>query len=423
MIGSGLKLYREYLVQSVASRAHELDLDLILINNLRPTWQGEYFDEIHVVNVFDSVLLADSARQIARDRAVVAVLCWDEPLVMSAAELAVEFGVPGLSIAGVHGCRDKHSARTRLTDAGLLQPLFAMTATVREALDAAERIGYPVVVKPRALGASMGVVLAETEDQLIDAFHVASNASLIGDKSYHGGAIVEEYAVGPEISIDAAVHNGRYIPLFIARKSTGEHPYFEETGHIVDAGDVLMDDPALLQTLREAHTTLGIENGITHSEVRLTARGPLIIEINGRVGGDLIPFLGKIATGIDPGVVLVDVALGHTPDVARTTTGVAGIRFNYPDHDCLVDSVTVPTDTPGLVTAAAMVGSGTTLRLPPGGYIARHSFVVCQGSEPDIVERRLEVASNQVELLAHPVDIKPSGSMLEMPAGLLDADA
>jgi biotin carboxylase len=422
VIGSGLRLYREYLVRSAAARARRHGLDLVLVNNLRPTWQHGYFDEITVVNVFDHELLAGAAREVAARRTVAGVLCWDEPLVMPAAELAAEFGVPGLSIAGVHGCRDKHNNRSRLTAAGLLQPAFELCTTLAQARAAAARIGYPVVVKPRALGASMGVVLAADDAELAAAFQVASGASLVGDEPYRGEAIVEEYAVGPEISIDAAVHKGEYLPMFLARKRTGDPPYFEEVGHIVDAADPLLADSELLDTLARAHQVLGIEDGITHSEVRLTERGPLIIEINGRVGGDLIPFLGKTATGIDSGEVLVDVAIGQRPDIVATGRTVAGIRFGYPARDCLVRSVRLPSEAPGLVLAARMVEPGNTLRLPPGGYIARHSLVVCQADDVTTCTERLDAASAMVELVADLVPAPPPGSTLEMPAGLLDVD-
>ncbi|TDD69349.1 ATP-grasp domain-containing protein [Actinomadura rubrisoli] len=423
VIGSGLKLYREYLIRSASARARAAGLELVLINNLRPTWQHEYFDDIRVVNVFDHDKLRAAAREVARTRTIAGVVCYDEPLVMPAAELAAEFGVPGLSIPGVHGCRDKRSTRSRLTAAGVLQPAFEMTDSLDQARSAARRIGYPVVVKPRALGASMGVVLAADEAALDDAYRVAHEASLIGDEEFRGGAIVEEYADGPEISVDAAVHKGEYLPMFLARKRTGQYPYFEETGHVVDADDPLLRDQELLTTLAHAHRVLEIEDGITHTEVRLTERGPLIIEINGRLGGDLIPFVGKIATGIDPGLVLVDAATGNRPDVAATRSGVAGIRFGYPAHDCVVHEVRVPAEAPGLVTASRMVDPGTTLRLPPGGYIARHSFVVVEADDPATCDARLDAALARVEIDAEEIEPPPPGTRLEMPAGLLDADA
>jgi biotin carboxylase len=422
VIGSGLKLYREYLVSSIARRARDAGLDLVLVNNIQPTWQRAYFDEISVINLFDHELLAETAREVASRRRIVGVMCWDEPFVMPSAHIAAEFGVPGLSVSGVDGCRDKYHTRSLLTAAGLPQPGCELTATVDQARAAAARIGYPVVVKPRALGASMGVVLAADESELDAAFRVASDASLIGDEPYRGGAIVEGYADGPEISVDGALHKGEYQPLFLARKQTGMPPYFEEVGHVVDADDPLLRDEVLMDTLARAHRVLGVEDGITHAEVRLTDRGPVIIEINGRLGGDLIPFLGKTATGIDPGEVLFDVATGRRPEVAATKRSVAGIRFGYPDHDCVVRSVTVPAEAPGLVTAAPMVDPGASLRLPPGGYIARHSFVVCAADDADTCRDRLVAAQALVELDAERIDPLPPGATLEMPTGLLDVD-
>ena len=422
VIGSGLKLYREYLVRSVARRARENGLRLVLINNLKPTWQHEYFDDITVVNVFDHALLAETARELATRYTVAGVLCWDEPLVMPAAELADEFGVPGLSIPGVHGCRDKHSCRVRLTAAGLPQPGFHLAIDLDDARAAVTRIGFPVVVKPRALGASMGVSLARDAGEFDAAYRVAHEASLVGDEPYRGGAIIEGFADGPEISIDGAVHKGEYLPMFIARKSTGMPPFFEETGHLVDSADPLLRDEELLRVLAEAPRVLGIENGITHTEVRLTDRGPVIIEVNGRLGGDLIPLLGKTATGIDPGSVLFDVATGQRPDVAPTRSGVAGIRFGYPDHDCVVHSVEGPWEAPGLVMASPMVEPGTTLRLPPGGYIARHSFVACEADDADTCRQRLEDAASLVEVDSVEIEPPPTGTTLAMPAGLLDVD-
>ena len=136
--------------------------------------------------------------------------------------------------------------------------------------------------------------------------------------TYEDGVLVETYLDGPEISIDGAVVDGRYVPLFVARKQLSEHPYFQETGHVVDASDELQRSPELMEMLRRAHVALGLRRGMTHSEVRLTSNGPRIVEINARLGGDLIPYVGMLATGIDPARVAVDVVLGREPDVEMT---------------------------------------------------------------------------------------------------------
>jgi hypothetical protein len=422
VIGSGLKEYREYLAGPARARARAAGLDLVLVNNLKPTWQREYFDEITVANTFDQETLTVAARAIAARRSVVGVVCWDEPMVMTAALLAAEFGAPGLGLSGVHGCRDKSRTRALLTGAGLVQPRFDLVHTIEQARAAAARVGYPLVVKPRALAASMGVVLAADETRLDEAFRIAAEASLICHEPYKGGAVVEEFVTGPEVSVDAAVHKGEYLPMFVARKQTGHPPYFEELGHVVDGADPLLGDESLMDALALAHQVLGVEDGLTHSEVRLTDRGPLIVEVNGRLGGDLIPLLGKLATGIDTGEVLVDVAIGRRPELARTRRAVAGIRFGYPPADCVVRSITVPERADGLVVAVPMVEPGTELRLPPGGYISRHSYVVCEAEDVATCRRRLAAAGDLVRLDARPLDPVEPGVGLRMPHGLLDVE-
>lgn len=422
VIGSGLKLYREYLVASIQRCARAAGLGMVLLNNLKPTWQHAYFDEIVLANVFDPGEMLAAAREVAGRHQVVGLMCWDEPVVLAAGELAAELGVPGLSVAGVRGCRDKNRTRTMLTAVGLLQPGYALVTSFAQASSAAARIGYPVVLKPRAMGASIGVVVAADESELKAAFDVAMGAATVDQSRYGGGAIVEGYVGGPEISVDAAVHKGEYLPMFVARKQTSDQPYFEEIGHVVDADDPLLHDTDLIDVLARAHRALGVADGITHTEVRLTDRGPLIIEVNGRLGGDLIPFLGRTATGIDPGEVLFAVTIGQRPRITPTRHAVAGIRFGYPSRDCLVHEVTVPADTPGLVLASPMIEPGTTLRLPPGGYLARHSFVVCVADDRTTCVQRLDVAAAMVRIDADPVDPPAPGSAFEMPAGLLDVD-
>jgi biotin carboxylase len=421
-IGSGLKLYREYLVRSAATRARSVGLELVLINNLKPTWQEEYFTDIALVNVFDDQLLAKAAREMAARHKVVGVLCWDEPLVLVAAELAAEFDVPGLTLDGVYGCRDKYRTRSVLSAAGIRQPAFELATSVEQARATAATIGYPVVFKPRALGASIGVVLAADEQELKHAFEVASDASEAGRNPRFRGAIIEGFAPGPEISVDGAVHDFEYQPMFVARKQSGFEPFFEEIGHVVDAADPLLEDRELMSMLADAHRALGVKDGITHTEVRLTDQGPVIIEVNGRLGGDLIPFIGKLATGIDPGEILVDVASGRRPEIAASKRSVVGIRFGYPAQDCVVRGISLPSQSPGLVQASAMVAPGAELRLPPGGYIARHSFVICAADDPQSCDDRLTAASARVTVDAEPIPPPAPGAAFQMPAGLLDVD-
>lgn len=400
LIGCGLRKYREYLLAGAAA-THPV----WLFTGDEPDWQTPYLSGHTVVDVTDRYAVLTAARELAGRVTVRGVLSWDETLIVTTAHVAVALGLPGAGVDGVEGCRDKFRSRRLLTEAGVDQPRYAWVDTAEEALAAAQEIGYPVVVKPRGMGASIGVVLAADAGEIVEAFRTADEASRIGAVSYRGGALVEEYLEGPEISIDAALVDGEYHPMFVARKQVGLFPYFEEMGHHVAADDPLRTDPELLAMLRAAHRAIGYGSGITHTEVKLTARGPVIVEINGRLGGDLIPRLGQLATGIDPARAAVRAALGRRPDFTDTEHRTVGIRFGYPPEDCVVASVTPPAEAEGLLAAEAMVEPGTELRLPPGGYLSRHSYVVVAGADPVQTAARLDAAAALVELDRRPLHV------------------
>jgi biotin carboxylase len=407
LIGSGRQLYREYLLSGLARRAA-----VWLIDEQPMTWQRPYVAGGTVVRpldhermVPDQPGLIDAAVRIARDRKVTGVVTYDEALVIAAAHVAEALGVPGLTVSGARNCRDKHRSRTALRAAGLPQPGFALARTLGEATRAAAGFGYPVVVKPRGLAASIGVARVTGPEDLARAFAVVERARRAGPPDFEDGALIEELVEGPEISIDGVISAGSYQPFCLARKRLGPPPCFEETGHLVDAADPLAADPALRSVLARAHEALGVPDGVTHTEVRMAARGPVIIEVNARLGGDLIPYLGLLATGTDPGQVAADAAAGMRPDVRPRQRRCAGVRFLYPPEDCRVLGISVPGTgaIPGLVSARAMVPPGATVRLPPRAHLGRHALVIATADTPDACERVLDEAAALVGLRYEPL--------------------
>jgi biotin carboxylase len=398
VIGCGRRLYRQYLLASAAARH-----PLWLFNDSEVTWQQEYVLGSAVLNLLDRATLLAAARELAAARPVLGVLSWDEMLIVNTAHVASELGLPGSGVNGVESCRDKLRGRRVLATAGIDQPLSEYVHDETQAVTAAERIGYPVIVKPRGLAASFGVRLVGDPEGVREAFRVADSASQVAAPAYRGGALVEEYLSGPEISIDAAVVNGRYIPLFIARKTVGPPPFFEEVGHCVDGADELLADSRLMDMLASAHRAIEFRYGVTHTEVKLTGRGAVIVEINGRIAGDLIPLLAKYATGMEPGTAVVSVALGVPPEIPPAVHRCAAVRFAYPPRDCVVESVSVPEASPddGLLVSVALAGPGTKLELPPAGFISRHAYLIAAGRDAAQCTTVLDKTLAEVRLTAH----------------------
>jgi biotin carboxylase len=300
-------------------------------------------------------------------------------------------------------CRDKYAARTLMDKAGLASVRHRLVTSEAEAIDAAREIGYPVVVKPRALAGSVGVALARDSASLREAFAVAAGARFADLPTGHG-VLVEEYLDGPEISVDSVVSGNLVRCVHAAHKRLGYPPFFEEVGHLVTdwSGEPWAQPVRALVT--QAHRVLGIEHGVTHAEVRLTEAGPRLVELNGRLGGDLIPYASELATGIDLVNAAAELAFGRPVQLTPSRARTAEIKFIYPPHDCVVMSVDVgaAAAAPGVAYAAALAEPGTTLLLPPRAPIPRLAAIVAVGESDRECAQILEEAQRALTIQIGP---------------------
>jgi biotin carboxylase len=370
LVGSGMQTYREYLLASISTR-----FDIHLLHTAVPQWERPYLHGWTVLaSTVDGPAMATAAEQVHRDTPISGVLCWDEGRIHATAYVAEALGLPNGDPAVIWRLRDKAQTRVALDVAGVSQPRSVPVSTVSQALAAARTVGYPAVLKPRGLGASLGVVKVDGPEQLRRMFPFTRDTTAPDPVAYSSEhpVLVEECVTGDEISIDAVIRDGRVTPLFLARKVVGYPPYAEEIGHFVDAADPLLTDPALCDALQATHTALGFRDGWTHTEFMLTATGPKLIEVNGRLGGDLIPYLGGLTCGVDPGLVAADVACGREPDLTPAGSRVAGIRFFYVDaEDTTVEAASFdPAALPAAIDrAVVVVRPGAVVSPPPKGTV------------------------------------------------------
>jgi biotin carboxylase len=318
--------------------------------------------------------------------------------------VAWRLGLPHMSPAAVRNCRDKLATRRLLRSAGLPAVRFAHVSGLEQALREADGIGYPVVLKPRSLAASMGVVVARDPGELRTVYHHAVDAAYPG-LGRLDGLMLEEFLDGPEISIDSVVCDGDVQLVNVARKRLGFHPFFEEVGHLVAPwrDEPWADDLTALIT--RTHQALDVRTGATHAEVRLTPAGPRLVELNGRLGGDFIPYLGQLATGVDLTLAAVDLALGRVPDTRATRDLCAEVRFLYPPYDGVVRSldVSAAADVAG-AEVVMLTAPGSTLLLPPRGVVPRLAAVIVAGNTPQACHDMLGEASSRVRLEIEPME-------------------
>ncbi|MCC8476644.1 ATP-grasp domain-containing protein [Streptomyces globisporus] len=386
VIGSGYRPFREYALRGLAEAFR-----LVLIGPAPLDWQLPYVADQREADVEDEAAVHAAAADLAGRHRITGVVTWAESLVTPAAEVAARLGVPSMPLEAARACRDKALQRERFLTAGVPSARFALAGSEGDAVTAAESLGYPVVLKPRGRAASVGVRTVRSEAELRETF---TRVQEVENPSIDDGLVlVEEFLSGPEIAVDSWVLDDRVEPFSIAAKRTGYPPYFEEIAHV--AGRVL--DPASEARVREvviaANRALGTDRTITHTELILTADGPKVVEVNGRLGGDLIPRLAELAApGLSVGRVLGAVATGRVPEPVPVPERVVGVRFLYPAADLAFTGLELPpevTDAPWVHEVRTATDVGTELRLPPRGFLGRAGYAIVTGDAVAEIDARM----------------------------------
>lgn len=187
---------------------------------------------------------------------------------------------------------DKLAMRRLLAERGVSAVGFAHAAHWRDVEGLLDGFPPPVVVKPTDLAGSRGVFLLE------DPRDLPRWGALLDSYGYEGPVLVEEYLRGREYSIESISADGVHHVVGVTAKSVSGPPFFVETGHLYP----MPPSPQTQQIADlavELLTLTGYRTGPAHTEVIWTADGPRLVESQARMGGDRIPRLVEIATGVD----------------------------------------------------------------------------------------------------------------------------
>ncbi|AJC55033.1 ATP-grasp domain-containing protein [Streptomyces sp. 769] len=396
---SETETYRGYCLEAVAA-----SWDVVLITPAEPTWEREFIADFEVADPNDAQALAEAGQALAERHDLAGVATWTEWYLVQTARLARRLGLPSNSPEVMEAARNKATARTLFARHGVPSASSMTARSLLEAALAAETIGYPIVLKPAASAGSIGVIRVNRAEELRAAFEFAAAAARDGIESTQ--VLVEEYLHGPEISVECVTHRGHTTAVAVTRKILGAPPYFEEVAHSIDAADPLLDQVAPIATA--AIKALGITDGVQHVEMRLVNGRPRLIEVNARIGGDMIGHLTRIATGVDLARAAADAACDQAPDLTPTRSGAAAIRLLYPSTSGTLTSCGFDkgfaAQTPWLERVSFQRTVGDTVVLPPAGdmFSARVGFLITTGPTAEIAQTRADEALAHLTLTVEP---------------------
>ncbi|HET9649270.1 MAG TPA: ATP-grasp domain-containing protein [Microlunatus sp.] len=200
---------------------------------------------------------------------------------LAAARVRETRGIPGTSVRTTWLCRDKPSMKDALRAVGVPTAASAAVHTVAEAVDVAQAIGFPLILKPRAGAGAAGTTRVDTMAELRQALVAFGDTDSIA---------IEEFVEGHEGFYDTITVDGRvvhdwvthYYPNVLeAMRQRWISPQFVTTNRI--------DDSPFYAEVRELGArvieALGIDTSATHMEWFSGPKGLRFSEIGCRPPG------------------------------------------------------------------------------------------------------------------------------------------
>lgn len=216
-----------------------------------------------------------------------AVIPGTETGVIAAEMLAHRLGLPVNNPGQLYARRDKYLMQMALKDAGLPYIHSLLTADVEEAVEWFKSSGYErIIIKPVRSAGTDGVQSCTSEEEIRAYF--ASSYLNKHDRAgnFNDALLLQEYVYGDEMVVNCVSRAGKHIltDVLVYNKilTPGGVPIYEAS--------TLVHKPDARQQAAVEYTfkvldALGICYGSSHSEIKLTPRGPVLVETGARVMG------------------------------------------------------------------------------------------------------------------------------------------
>ncbi len=394
-IGQGIEF--DYCCVQASFALREMGFETIMVNSNPETVSTDYDTSNHLF--FEPLTHEDVLNIWERMKPVGAIvqLGGQTPLNLSRRLEAAGVKVLGTSVEAIDRAEDRELFKRLLDKVGLRQPENGTAFTVEEAIAVAERIGYPVVVRPSFVLGGRAMDVANDDDELRAFMRLAADVS-----PEHPVLIDRFLQEAIEVDVDA-VCDGRRTVI------AGVLEHVEEAG--THSGDATMTIPphslerAMVEEIKDATRALAKEIGVVGlMNIQYAVKGDVlyVLEVNPRASRT-VPFVSK-ATGVPFARIAAKVMAGRTldelgvmqdPDIRHVAVKASVFPFErFPGSDIILGPEMRSTgevmgiDTRiGPALAKAMIAAG--LVLPTAGSV----FISVRDSDkPQVPEvaRRLK---------------------------------
>ena len=357
-------------------------------------WSPEAFGRFEA-DVFEPIDLQnwEASLAFAQKHKVDAVFSSADVGVPTAAYIAEKMGLPGHPLELAISATNKFKMREKAKSFGLPIPDYEVVKTLEAARAAADRIGYPVIIKPIDSCASRGVFYIEDSRELDAKFPESVGAS------FKKEVLIETFMVGQEGSVEALVRNdGEVVFLGMCSKKKSDLPFRFDLRLVYPGEYTEGQRKAIEAFIRKLVSGFGIRRGIIHVEIMVSGELIRLIEFGLRgCGSNVITKLMPAITGFDvPRYLLAEAFEEHIPiEIERHDCGV--LRFLMGGMGTITD-ITGEEEVkklPGIVDVFISAAPGDQVGVIKNGG-GRLGYVMTQASDRPAA---LELAEQAADLI------------------------
>lgn len=299
------------------------DVTGIITSRDIPAWSHSVIREEDFGRVIDDLPFDDLVACLA-PLGVTAVIAGSETGVPLSDRLAERLQVAGNGPALSAARRDKSLMADRLRACGVPAAEHLVTGDLDELVEWCwARREWPVVVKPVASAASDQIHVCGSVDDLHQAFgSIIGSVDVLGTKNEV--VLAQEFLRGQQYLLNTASTDGYHYIGEIWRFDS----FYEEGAQIYDKQELLESTGELQDALvdygRQVLEALGIRHGAAHTEIMMTARGPILIECAARMTGGVHRPALQQALGYDHVTITREAYL--TPEFLRARPAAYELR-------------------------------------------------------------------------------------------------
>ncbi len=295
-----------------------------------------------------------------------------------------------ISYSGAICATDKVAMRNRMRECRVPIPEYHVVRNLQEFLVAAKAMPDRFILKPADNAASRGVVLVDkSKNPNMEEIYAYTT-----QYSRSGGALVEEFMTGPEVSVESYTINGEPHIITITDKMVSELPFFVELGHTEPSRLTPEQQEDIRKVANAAIRAIGMQNGPNHTEIKVTPTGAKLVEIAARLGGDFITSkLVPLSTGVDMIECSFATLLEEEVQYKNTLACGSAIRFIKGEKGILssIDGVEEALQMKGIREVELYMKPGDHIKGPENSS-DRVGHIIAIGKDADEAARYAEMA-------------------------------